>query len=366
MARTLQSVSAIPTDCDVLTRPSPSPLPCSSGRRLALRTREHWSPYPEDPRAYGHGAEAAGEACLPSALGRPSPWGSRPGRHRRARTGRRRRAFPYGFELGISYPHTDPDHTAARDGGRDARLAGRGPEVRAAVCAEILHRINARSVELALAAAHTSGHNPVMAFHAGAVHAQDRGLEAVAWPWPSRPWLPCPGRWRKPQGDHAVDIGKTFTPVPLGISWSSPTACSRRGTATPACSPRWPPATRSSSSPIRPPSCRSRSPSGSPARRSPMPVSPPTWCASPWNGLGEAAARTLALRPEIRLIDYSGTTAFGTWLVEHAARPASSPPGPPSTPWSSTPPATTGTCSPTSPSPSPSTAASSAPARRTS
>ncbi len=74
-------------------------------------------------------------------------------------------------------------------------------------------------MELALAAAHTSGYNPVMAFHAGAVHAQDRGLEAVAWPWPSRPWLPCPGSLAQAAGgDHAVDIGKTFTPVPLGIS----------------------------------------------------------------------------------------------------------------------------------------------------
>ncbi len=135
MARTLQSVSAIPTDCDVLTRSRHlSPLPCSSGRRLALRTREHWSPYPEDPRAYGHGAEAAGEACLPSALGPPFPFGQ-PGWDGTAgpapADGGERSS--YGFELGISYPHTDPDHTVARDGGRDARLAGRGPEVRAAV-----------------------------------------------------------------------------------------------------------------------------------------------------------------------------------------------------------------------------------------
>ena len=55
-----------------------------------------------------------------------------------------------------------------------------GPEVRAAVCVEIVDRINARSFEIASAVMHTSGQPFVMAFQAGGPHAQDRALEAVA------------------------------------------------------------------------------------------------------------------------------------------------------------------------------------------
>lgn len=33
---------------------------------------------------------------------------------------------------------------------------------------------------------------------------------------------------------------------------------------------------------------------------------------------GEGIAKTLAVRPEIRIIDYTGSTAFGDWLETHA------------------------------------------------
>lgn len=33
---------------------------------------------------------------------------------------------------------------------------------------------------------------------------------------------------------------------------------------------------------------------------------------------GEGSARHLALRPEVRLVDYAGGTGFGTWLETHA------------------------------------------------
>ena len=87
---------------------------------------------------------------------------------------------PYGLELGIAYPVADvdallPAMTAAIPAWRDA-----GEETRAAVCAEILERLNARSHEIAHAVMHTTGQAFPMAFQAGGSHAQDRGLEAVA------------------------------------------------------------------------------------------------------------------------------------------------------------------------------------------
>ncbi|MFJ4566626.1 phenylacetic acid degradation protein PaaN [Streptomyces caelestis] len=319
MARTLQSASAVPTDCGVLTRLVTRHRPLLERAQAVLRMREHWSPYPEDPRAYGHEAEAAGEAAFRALLGRPFELGQ-PGQDGTvgpapADGGER---SPYGFELGISYPHTDPDMllpamAAALPAWRDA-----GPEVRAAVCAEILHRINARSVEFALAAEHTSGHNPVMAFHAGAVHAQDRGLEAIAMALAEQTRLPARARWRKPQGDHVVDIGKTFTPVPLGISlvvansvfptWNSyPGLFASLATGNPVLVKPHPAAVLPLALTVRI-ARETLADAGFSSDLVCLAVERP----------GEEAARTLAVRPEIRLVDYSGTTAFGTWLVEHA------------------------------------------------
>ena len=35
---------------------------------------------------------------------------------------------------------------------------------------------------------------------------------------------------------------------------------------------------------------------------------------------GDRSAADLALRPEVRLIDFTGSTAFGTWLESHATQ----------------------------------------------
>ena len=64
---------------------------------------------------------------------------------------------------------------------RPCRLAG---DWRRRACwrlPEILDRLNKRSFEIATAVMMTTGQGWMMAFQAGAPHAQDRGLEAVAY-----------------------------------------------------------------------------------------------------------------------------------------------------------------------------------------
>ena len=51
------------------------------------------------------------------------------------------------------------------------------------MCLETLARINKASFEIANAVMHTTGQAFMMAFQAGGPHAQDRGLEAVAYAW---------------------------------------------------------------------------------------------------------------------------------------------------------------------------------------
>lgn len=291
--------------------------------REAVRTREHWSPYsedPQDPAAYGPGAVAAGEAAHRALLGRPLELGQ-PGRDGTVgpdpESGGER--SPFGGLLGISYAHCDPDvllpaMTAALPAWCDA-----GPEARAAVCAEILHRINAQSSAFAYAAVHTSGHNFLMAFHAGAVHAQDRGLEAVARALEEQTRLPARATWRKPLGDgRTITLDKTFTVVPRGVSlviansvfptWNSyPALFASLATGNPVLVKPHPAAVLPLALTVR--TAREvLAEAGFP---------PDLVCLAPEHP-GEGSARHLALRPEVRLVDYAGGTGFGTWLETHA------------------------------------------------
>lgn len=224
----------------------------------AIRTRAYWSPHPEHPKAYGENGSldaAAGKAAFDALLGNRLDLADQPGIDDWVGG----EVSPYGIELGVTYPHPDIDVLlpAMRAGQRAWREAG--PELRAVVCLEILKRISDRTHQFAHAVMHTSGQAFMMAFQAGGPHAQDRGLEAVAYAYaeqvrtPSRRSGPSrrasATRWSSPSGSPRSRAAS---------AWSSAATPSRRGTATRACSPPWPPATRSSSSRIRARCCRSR------------------------------------------------------------------------------------------------------------
>ena len=75
---------------------------------------------------------------------------------------------------------------------------------------------------------------------------------------------------------------------------------------------------RSSSSRIRTRSCRSRSPCGSRAKCWPKAGFDPNVVTLVAHEAGDDIAQTLALRPEIKIVDFTGSTANGRWLEEHA------------------------------------------------
>ena len=103
---------------------------------------------------------------------------------------------------------------------KDAQKAWRdvGVEARAGICLEILERINKRSFEIGYAVMHTSGQGFMMAFQAGGPHAQDRGLEAVAYAYEAMTSAPGVATWTKPQGKHdPLVLDKKFTVVGRGV-----------------------------------------------------------------------------------------------------------------------------------------------------
>ncbi|MEU2910377.1 phenylacetic acid degradation protein PaaN [Streptomyces massasporeus] len=283
----------------------------------AIRTRAYWSPHPEHPKAYGENGSldaAAGKAAFDALLGSRLDLGQ-PGTDDWVGG----ETSPYGVDLGVTYPHADldvllPAMKAGRRAWRDA-----GAEQRAVVCLEILKRISDRTHEFAHAVMHTSGQAFMMAFQAGGPHAQDRGLEAVAYAYVEQVRTPDNAEWTKPQGKRdPLAMNKQFTPVPRGISLMI--GCNTF--------PTW----------NGYPGLFASLATGNavlvkPHPRAVLPLAltvqvarevlaeagfDPNLVALAAERPGEGIAKTLALRPEIRIIDYTGSTEFGDWLEANA------------------------------------------------
>ena len=227
---------------------------------------------------------------------------------------------PYGPDLDVSYPHAgDPGALVAAARAAQPAWAAAGPLLRAAVCCEILARINARSAEFGTAVMHTTGQAPGMAFQAGGPHAQDRGLEAVACAYAEQTRLPSRADWTKPQGKREpLRMSKEFTAVPRGVALL--VGCNTF--------PTW----------NGYPGLFASLATGNPVLVKPHPraVLPLALTVSVAREVlaeagfspdlvllaaerpGEGLAKTLALHPDVRVIDYTGSTEFGDWLEANA------------------------------------------------
>jgi len=180
----------------------------------AIRTREYWSPYPESPRAYGDDAPAVGDAAFRARLGESFEFDQPAhGTIEVAETS------PYGVELSISYPAADPAELLDAAQAAMPAWAASTAEVRAGVCLEILDRLSQNSFEMAHAVMQTTGQSFLMAFQAGGPHALDRGLEAVAYAYAEMTRIPTAMRWEKPQGKRdPLVIDKTWRIKPRGVA----------------------------------------------------------------------------------------------------------------------------------------------------
>lgn len=286
---------------------------------VAIRDRGYWSPYPEVPsgKVYGESAAADGLAAYQALLGRPFAL-DQPATD--GEVGGER--SPYGVELGVTYPHTgDVDALlaamrVAMPGWRDA-----GADTRAGVCLEILHRLNARSFEMAHAVMHTTGQAFGLAFQAGGTHAQDRGLEAVAYAYAEMTRQPRHVTWEKPAGrGEPLRLEKTFRVVPRGIglvigcatfpTWNSyPGLFASLVTGNPVVVKPHPRAVLPLALTVR-------------VARQVLAEAgfPPDLVCLAAEREGERLASTLATHPAVRVVDFTGSTAYGDWLEAHATQ----------------------------------------------
>ncbi len=286
----------------------------------ATRTREHYSAFNESPspRVYGETAAAEGQAAFEAWRGTTFPLDT-PGASGTVATEK----SPFGFELDVSYPRVGPDSVdalmeAAGAGLRAFRDAG--VEARVGVCLEILHRIHGRIFELANAVQHTSGQAFVMAFQAGGAHALDRALESVAYAYAEMTRTPSTVVWEKPGRGEPLRMEKTFTPVPRGVSLvigcnTFPTWNSYPGLfASLACGN--PVVVKPHPGAVLPLAITVQVAQEVLAEAGFDPHLMTLAAEDPADGL----AAVLAVRPEVKLVDFTGSNAFGDWLEANATQ----------------------------------------------
>ncbi|MEP7061583.1 MAG: phenylacetic acid degradation protein PaaN [Betaproteobacteria bacterium] len=279
----------------------------------AIAERSYWSAFPESasPKVYGEGAADAGKAAFDALRDRPfdPDAGASVGRER----------SPFGFDLGITYPAQDLDGLFASIGTAQAQWRKAGPEAWVGVCIEILTRLNQHSFLIANSVMHTTGQAFMMAFQAAGPHAQDRGLEAVAYAYDQMRRVPADSQWEKPQGKHdPIRMHKRFRVVPRGVglvigcctfpTWNSyPGMFASLATGNAVV--------------VKP----------HPGAILPLAISvkiardvlaeagfDPNIVTLVAHDAGDDTAQQLALRPEVKLIDFTGSPANGTWLERNA------------------------------------------------
>ncbi|HZJ94512.1 MAG TPA: phenylacetic acid degradation protein PaaN [Thiopseudomonas sp.] len=280
----------------------------------AIHTREFWTPYSESLRSYP-------EELVKSA---PEDFKKLCNQHfvlegpasTKKVVGER---SPYGFDLGISYDQPDMDQLVEKMHTVLPQWRDTGPEGRVGVCIEILKRLNDMSPLMTHAVMHTSGQGFMMAFQAGSPHAQDRALEAVVYGWDAMRAVPATARWNKPQGKRdPLVMDKTFTITPRGVAvvigcstfptWNTyPGLFASLVTGNPVIVKPHPAAILPAALTVKVAQEVLKE-----AGLDPMIVSLAV------DTQEEPVAKELVMNPKVKVIDYTGSSAFGNWIEQNA------------------------------------------------
>lgn len=183
----------------------------------ALHERTFFAAYPEhpSPKIYGETADADGQEKFKASVGKkfeelkqenPEGWAGQ-------------EESPYlGDGLKISYPIFSTDSLISRSNKAFHQWRKISAGERAGILVESLERIKNRFFEIAYATMHTTGQGYMMAFQASGPHAADRAMEAIAAGYEELQRFPAKALWDKPMGKYNLQINKEWRAVPKGIS----------------------------------------------------------------------------------------------------------------------------------------------------
>lgn len=182
----------------------------------AVQSRQFYAHWPEPPsgKIYGETAQADGLAAFQSSL------------HSRFELPHQNGSSdfigdeqsPYGFPLEITYPSYATDSLIEQADNAKQEWKSFSTELRAAILIECLERASKHFFEIGFATMHTTGQGFIMAFQASGPHAFDRALEAIATGYMTINQFCSETSWTKPMGKFEVTLQKSFRIIPKGIN----------------------------------------------------------------------------------------------------------------------------------------------------
>jgi phenylacetic acid degradation protein paaN len=279
----------------------------------ALHDRTFFAAYPEhpSPSVYGETADAEGQQKFKSQVGKKfeellqtkaSGWVGQ-------------EESPYMQEpLNILYPQFSANDLIENAKAAFGAWRKKSIDDRAGLLVESLEMIRKRFFEIAYATMHTTGQGYMMAFQASGPHAADRALEAIAAAYEELQRFPSRAVWDKPMGKFNIQLNKEWRAVPKGISLV--VGCSTF--------PTWNSVTGIYASLM----------TGNPVIVKPHPGSilpiaifvaeiqkvlkandvDPNTCQLAVDSFDKMITKELAEHPAVKLIDYTGSSAFGSYL----------------------------------------------------
>lgn len=183
----------------------------------ALHTRTFYAAFPEHPAPaiYGETADANGQAKFNAGLGKKFE----ELKQTNAEGWAGQEESPYLQEpLKILYPVFSVPTLTERSSKAFQQWRKVSAKDRAGILAESLERVKGRFFEIAYATMHTTGQGYMMAFQASGPHAADRALEAIAAGYEELNRFPASVIWDKPMGKFNIQLKKEWRAVPKGIS----------------------------------------------------------------------------------------------------------------------------------------------------
>ena len=279
----------------------------------ALHNRTFFSHFPENPSPanYGEEADTKGQELFNNLLGKPYK-GLLQGEPE-AWVGQEE--SPYTQQpLGIKYPYYSPEALGANAQTAFNQWRKVPADTRATVLLDSLSNLQKCFFEIAYATMHTTGQAYMMSFQASGPHAADRALEAIAAGYEELSRFPEEANWEKPMGKYNLKLQKSWRAVPKGVALVI--GCSTF--------PTWNSVPGMFASLI----------TGNPVIVKPHPKSvlpialvvaevqkalaahnlSPHICQLAVDPDDRLITKELAEHPAVKLIDYTGSTAFGNYL----------------------------------------------------
>ncbi len=181
----------------------------------AQQSRTYFAAWPESPRAYAEDGMAQGLSAFQSLLTQNFAELLQDGSQGWVGD----EVSPYMMTgLGIQYPKFAPEVLIANAKSAQKVWSKTSADIRAAVLLDALDRVALRFFEIAYATMHTTGQSFMMSFQASGPHANDRALEVLSMAYHELNRFPSDVTWVKNMGKFDLTLQKNYKAIPKGVA----------------------------------------------------------------------------------------------------------------------------------------------------